>query len=73
MEVLPFPKSQSHDVGDPVEASWNLTTSGAQPCTVPAVKSAESCALPPRQRSKRQLMKKTCIRYDGKSGTFTVC
>ena len=45
-DVLPFPKSQLHDVGVPDDRSWNCTTSGAQPASGLAVKFATgSCAF----------------------------
>ena len=40
VEVVPSPKSHDHPVGDPVEESVNLTSSGA----VPAVGVAEKPA-----------------------------
>ena len=40
VDVAPFPKSQSHEVGLPVDKSLNFTTIGEQPETTSDVKFA---------------------------------
>jgi len=40
VEVPPLPKSQSHEVGPPVEISWKFTTIGEHPPVISDLKLA---------------------------------
>ena len=53
-DVFPFPKTQFHEVGEPVERSVNWTNKGAQPLVTDPEKFAVTCAFILKETNKNR-------------------
>lgn len=59
MEVLPLPKSQLQEAGEPVERSWKFTTNGEQPERGEAVKLAAGACPKAKKLTQMVVTKRT--------------
>ena len=57
METVPFPRSQNHEDGFPLELSLKLTTKGAQPAFVSELKSALNWAFNELTKKKKNMLR----------------